>query len=219
MLIYLLDIFGTFAFSISGAFRAVKYELDLLGVVVLAVATGIGGGVMRDVILGAQLPVAFQDETYFITCLAGAVVVFFAAPKIAARWDCVMTADAIGLSVFAAIGAAKAESYEAGSVAIVLMAALTACGGGVVRDVLVSEIPVVLKADFYATAALIGGIVFACTGPFDWPVDLRIGCTIAITLCLRILAMRYKISLPRARSLPASPSELTKQRRDGQVNQ
>ncbi|MBN1807121.1 MAG: trimeric intracellular cation channel family protein [Sedimentisphaerales bacterium] len=219
MLIHLLDIFGTFAFSISGAFRAVKYELDLLGVIVLAVATGIGGGIMRDVILGAQLPAALRDESYFITCLVGAVIVFIAAPKIATRWDCVMTADAIGLSVFAAIGAAKAESCDAGSVAVVLMAALTACGGGVVRDVLVSEIPAILKADFYATAALIGGVVFACTDLFDWPVDVRIACTIAITMCLRILAMQYKISLPRARSLPASPSELTKQRRDGQVNQ
>ncbi|MBN2592022.1 MAG: TRIC cation channel family protein, partial [Sedimentisphaerales bacterium] len=108
-MIYVLDIFGTFVFAVSGAFKAVRHELDILGVMVLAVATGVGGGIIRDITLGYTPPAVFQDEIYLLVCVAGGLVVFVAANKIAPRWDCVMFADAVGLSVFAAIGAAKAQ--------------------------------------------------------------------------------------------------------------
>ena len=86
MMIHVLDLIGTFAFAISGAFRAVKYELDLLGVIVLAVATGVGGGLIRDMLLGNTPPVALYNEIYLIICVAGALAVFMAAPRIA--WYC-----------------------------------------------------------------------------------------------------------------------------------
>jgi uncharacterized membrane protein YeiH len=212
-LLFVLDIIGTFVFAISGAFRAVKYELDILGVLVLSIITGVGGGCVRDVILGSNPPAAFQDETYLLTCIAGGLLVFFASRKIAPRWDCVVFADAIGLGVFAAIGAAKASSFELGGVGVVMMAAVTATGGGVIRDILVTEIPAVLRSDFYATAALCGGGAFLAAGHLGAPEGAQLACCIVITCGLRFLAMRYGISLPKIKPLPASPSKLTQMRR------
>jgi uncharacterized membrane protein YeiH len=94
-----------------------------------------------------------------------------------------------------------------------IIAALTACGGGVVRDVLVSEIPAILTSDFYATAALIGGACFIALRPLGVDADIRLAVAIAVTLCLRLLAMRYHFSLPRVKRLPASPSQMVKQRK------
>lgn len=213
MILTIFDLLGTFAFAISGAFRAVKHELDWLGLLVLATATGVGGGIVRDVVLGATPPAALQNEAYLGICFAGAAVAVIAKKRIAFNWDWVMLADAIGLGVFAAIGAVKAESLGAGPITIVLMAALTATGGGVIRDVLVMEIPAILKSDFYATAALIGGGLYL--GLSYWPisVEVRMFAAIAITILLRLLAMRHKVELPKVRSLHASPSHLTRRRK------
>lgn len=212
-MINFLDIFGTFVFAISGAFRAVKYELDLFGVLVLSVATGVGGGVVRDLILGFTPPAAFQNETYLLVCFAGGLLVFIWSTRIATRWDSVMASDALGLSVFAAIGAAKASICGLGTIGIIMMAAITATGGGIIRDMLVCEIPAVLKTDFYATAALFGGLCFVTAGVLGCSENIQLFCAIAATICLRIVAMKYKISLPKVKSLPASPSQLTQERK------
>lgn len=213
MLIFALDLVGTLAFAVSGAFRAIKYELDILGVIVLATATGVGGGIVRDVLLGTLPPNALRNELYLLLCLAGALSVFIAAPKIAVRWDFVMLADAVGLGVFTAIGAAQAELGGAGVFTVMIMAALTACGGGVIRDMLVREIPAVLTSDFYATAALIGGGCFVVLRSAGWDADVRLASAIVVTLALRLVAMRYGISLPKVKRLPASPSQLTQLRK------
>lgn len=212
-LLYILDIVGTLVFSISGAFRAVKYELDILGVLVLSVATGVGGGCIRDLVLGSTPPAAFRDETYLLTCICGGLLVFLAAGRIARRWDCVMFADAIGLGVFAAIGAAKASACGLGIVGVVMMAGVTATGGGVIRDILVVEIPAVLRVDFYATAAICGGFCFVAAEYFELPQGVQLACCVVVTCGLRFLAMKLRISLPRIRSLPSSPSQLTRMRK------
>ena len=213
-LLYILDIIGTLVFAISGAFRAVKYELDILGVLVLAVATGVGGGCIRDLILGSTPPAAFLDETYLLTCIGGGLLVFLASRKIARRWDCVMFADAIGLGVFAAIGAAKALAFGLGAVGVVMMAAATATGGGVIRDILVVEIPAVLRVDFYATAAICGGASFVGAEYMGLSEGAGLTCCVVVTCGLRFLAMRLGISLPKIKSLPSSPSQLTQVRRE-----
>jgi len=212
-MIHILDIFGTFIFAVSGAFRAARHQLDLLGVLVLAVATGVGGGIVRDLTLGSTPPAAFQDETYLVVCLLGGLVVFIAANKIAPHWDAVMAADAVGLSVFAAIGAAKAEQYGLGAIGVVMMAAVTATGGGIIRDVLVRQIPAVLKADFYASAALFGGASYVAAGRLGAGQSMQLFAAVIVTFVLRALAMKYGISLPKIHSLPASPSQLTHHRK------
>lgn len=209
MTLFLLDLFGTFVFAVSGAFRAVKYELDLLGVLVLATATGVGGGIIRDMLIGTR-PAALIHEYYLVVCVLGGLVVFIGSKKIATRWDKVMLADALGLGVFAAIGAVKAQDFGMGPFSVLIMAALTATGGGVVRDILVSEVPMILKRDFYATAALIGGGVFLLT---DWAGISRkpqVFLVVVITTGLRVLAMVRRFHLPQVHSLPDSPSEMTK---------
>ena len=209
-LLYALDLFGTFVFAITGAFRAVKYELDILGVLVLSVFTGVGGGILRDVILGAYPPAVFTNEIYFLLCLAGGVLVFYSAPYVARWWNVVKIFDAIGLGVFAALGALKGYQHGLGPIGVVMMGTMTAVGGGVIRDILVSEIPAVLATDFYATAAALGALALWCCEKLglgnEWSL-LVAGC---LTLALRLLAMRFKVGLPRVRNLPAPPAELAR---------
>jgi len=212
-LTYLLDILGTLVFAVSGAFRAVKYELDILGVLTLAVATGVGGGILRDLLIGYVPPSALRDETYLLVCFLGGLIVFLAAPKIARRWDLVMAADAVGLGVFSALGAAKAAEFHFGPVGIVMMAVLTATGGGVIRDVLVREIPAVIRVDFYATAALGGGLCYLLGGPAGFSESFRLLFSLLVATGLRLVAMIYRINLPRVRSLPESPTALTSRRK------
>jgi uncharacterized membrane protein YeiH len=212
--ILLLDIFGTLVFAISGAFKAVKYELDILGVTVLAIATGVGGGIIRDVLLGQTPPSVFQNEFYFIICIAAAVAVFFWAPKIAKGWDYVLIADAIGLGVFAAIGAFKAQQFGMGPAGIIMMSMVTAAGGGVIRDLLVNEIPVILHSDFYASAVMVGALWFLLARTYLDSDSLLLYSTIIIVISLRFLTMRYGISLPRVKKLPKNPSAIAKDRKE-----
>ena len=215
-MLLLLDLFGTLAFAISGAFRAVRYEMDILGVIALAIATGIGGGLVRDLLLGQTPPLALVNESYIIICTLGALSVFIAAPKIAKRWDYVLAADAVGLAVFCAIGAAQADRLGAVPMTIVIMSILTACGGGVIRDLLVNEIPSIFTQDLYASAALLGGLIYVLLGNFGINSEIQIAATVSSALLLRTLALKYGLGLPSVRSLPASPSTLTKRYRKDQ---
>lgn len=214
MIIQILDIFATFVFAVSGAFRAVKHELDLLGVLVLSAVTGVGGGMIRDALFGITPPMAFRNENYLLVCMLAGLTVFLMAPVIAKRWDLFLMADAVGLGLFSAIGAEKAVSLGLGPMGIMFSGAVTATGGGVIRDILVREIPDVIKEDFYATASIIGAAVFySLSGLF--PSNLHVfAASFLITMMLRFFAMKRKIHLPRVRRLPESPSRLTKKRKD-----
>ncbi|MDG1987981.1 MAG: trimeric intracellular cation channel family protein [Halieaceae bacterium] len=212
-MLHLLDLFGTLAFAISGAFRAVRYEMDILGVIALAIVTGIGGGLVRDTLLGRIPPVALLDQRYFIICIAGALIVFFAASKIAKRWDYVMAADAVGLAVFASIGCEVALITGAPPLTAITMAVVTACGGGVIRDLSVNEIPAIFTQDLYASAAILGGVVFIILDLLHISRELQFLISILAALVLRGVAMRYRLSLPTVKSLPESPSKLTRVRK------
>lgn len=198
MLIYTLEILGTAVFAITGALKAVKHELDILGILVLASITGTGGGILRDIILGDTPPAAFRDETFFIVSLISAFIVFFAAPKIVRIWKIIRIGDAIGLGLFAAIGAAKGLSYEMGIIGIILTGALTATGGGILRDILVNEIPLVIRKDFYATAAVFGSLLLIGAEKININQTASILSAAAITTGLRLTAMKLQLSLPKA---------------------
>ncbi len=201
-MLYVVDLIGTLLFAISGALQANRHELDFLGFMVLAVATGVGGGMVRDVLLGATPPAVFQDELYLVVCIVGGMVVFWAAPPIARRWNRALVADAIGLGVFAGMGAAKADAYGLGPIGIMMMAAMTATGGGVVRDLLVREVPAVIKGGFYATAALLGGAAFVGAEALGLSEPLRLTAAAVVTTGLRTYAMARNLSLPQAPKLP-----------------
>ncbi|MBO6577216.1 MAG: trimeric intracellular cation channel family protein [Rhodothermales bacterium] len=200
-LLYLVDIAGTVVFAASGALQANRHQLDFLGFMVLATATGVGGGIIRDMMLGATPPAVFQDELYLIVCVVTGAIVFRSAPPLARRWNRVLVADAIGLGVFAAIGAAKGHVFGLGPIGIMMMAALTATGGGVVRDLLVREVPAVIKGGFYATAALLGGLVYWALAGIEIIEPMRVLLTAGTTTGLRFWAMARNISLPTAPEL------------------
>lgn len=194
-----LDIVGTFVFAVAGGFRATRHNLDLLGVMVLAVATGVGGGMIRDMLLGATPVAALESELYLGVCLVGGGVAFVASSRVATEWNRVMIADAVGLGVFAAIGAMKAIAFGVGPIGVMMMAALTATGGGAVRDVLVREVPAVVRHDFYATAALIGAAALLGAEAAGFGPDIQIWTAVIVTSGLRFYAMFHGVNLPRAR--------------------
>lgn len=198
MVLLSLDLLGTFAFAITGAVKAANRGLDWFGAIALACATGFCGGIMRDVLLGNYPPIALQKPIYAFVCILAAILVIIAQKKVISHWLSVQIADAIGLGAFTAIGAIHAENAGTGGVAIVSLAVLTAVGGGMLRDILAGEIPRVLRSDFYATAALIGGLFFwffgLCTSEF---YGVKIAITIAITIILRLYAMHAKLKLPK----------------------
>ena len=200
MILLSLDLLGTFAFAITGAAKAANKGFDWFGVIVLAIATGVGGGLMRDALLGNHPPMAFKEPVYILVCISAAILIIIAREKFMSKWIFILIADAIGLGAFTAIGAIHAESAGAGSVAIVCLAVLTAVGGGMLRDVLAGQVPLVLKSDFYATAALIGGLFFlifdSCTEKYH---AAKVAITIAITIILRLYAIYAKLELPKMR--------------------
>ncbi len=199
-MLYALDLIGTFVFAVSGGLKAVRHDLDVLGILVLAILTGVGGGLVRDVLLGDTPPAVFQDEFFLVACVLGGIVVFFGAPHVAPRWQRMLMADAIGLGVFAAIGAAKATAFGLGPIGVVMMAGPTASGGGVLRDVLVREVPAVISKDFYATAALLGGLAFWLLSFTPIPDGVQLLLAAGVTTGLRVFAIARNMHLPRART-------------------
>lgn len=213
LVLYAFDLFGTFFFALSGGFRGVKYEMDLLGITVLSVAVGVGGGIIRDTMLGIHPPAALGGNAYLITCALAGVAVFFFAPRIASRWDMVKLADAIGLGVFAAIGSYKAFDHGLGLTGMVMCGTISAVGGGVIRDVLVGEIPEIFSTGFYASTAILGSLAFWLMMRLDfhiWPTFLAAS---GLTILLRLVSIRYNLHLPNVKRLPAPPADITAQRK------
>ena len=197
LLVLLLDLAGTIAFAVYGALSAIRYtRLDLVGVLVLGSVTAMGGGAMRDAILGATPVNAVSDWRYPAAALLGALITFFAARWLARLEPAIVVFDALGLGFFAVSGAGTALAFGASPVGAVLLGMLTAVGGGTVRDILLSRIPSILYQDLYATSALVGAlIVVVCKElGFDDLIPATVGVIAAITI--RLVAWRFKISAP-----------------------
>lgn len=196
-MLVLIDLLGTLAFAISGASKAIYYKLDWLGLLVMAIVTGVGGGITRDLLLGSTPPLALQNPNYIMVCIAGAFLTLVVQKRFRFFMKFVLIIDALGLGFFTAVGASKAAQMESGALAIVLLAMITAAGGGLIRDILVSEIPQVLRSDFYATAALLGGLLFLGlqNTTFSFPTQILI--TTFFTFIIRLIAIRQKFNLPK----------------------
>jgi uncharacterized membrane protein YeiH len=175
---------------------------------------GIGGGVIRDLILGVHPPSAFRNEYYLIICISAAIAVFFFAPTIAARWDMVRIAEAVGLGVFAAIGASRAAGAGMGIGGMVICGTMTAVGGGVVRDLLTAEIPGILTSGFYASAAILGSLLFGILHLSGVSHNVSLITTVVVTTGMRFIALRWNWELPRLQKLAAEPIELSRRRRE-----
>lgn len=193
-----LDLLGTFVFAISGAVSGVKHRLDLFGVLVLSFVAATAGGIVRDVLIGASPPAAIQDWRYVTSSLVAGLITFFWYPLIARMKSPVQIFDALGLGLFAMSGAGKATAFQLGPGAAVLMGVLTGIGGGIARDILVSQVPAVFTAELYAVASLVGASVVV-VGDVVFPTSAPVAVVGGIVcVVLRVMAIRNGWKLPVA---------------------
>ncbi|MFD0338715.1 trimeric intracellular cation channel family protein [Streptomyces sp. NPDC127117] len=204
-----LDIVGIFVFAISGALLAVRKNFDVFGIAVLAEVTALGGGLFRDIVIGAVPPAAFTDLGYFTTPLLAAVLVFFMHPHVERIQVGVNVFDAAGLGLFCVTGTVKAYDYGLGLTASAALGLATAVGGGVLRDVLANEVPSLLRwdRDLYAVPAIVGATMTALCIRFDALNAVTSGTAVIVAFVLRLLAMRYHWRAPRAYNRKSASAE------------
>ncbi|MEV7233389.1 trimeric intracellular cation channel family protein [Streptomyces sp. NPDC051020] len=204
-----LDIVGIFVFAISGALLAVRKNFDVFGIAVLAEVTALGGGLFRDVIIGAVPPAAFTDLGYFLTPLLAAGLVFFLHPHVERIQVAVNVFDAAGLGLFCVAGTVKAYDYGLGLTASAALGLATAVGGGVLRDVLANETPSLLRwdRDLYAVPAIVGATMIVLCIRFDALNAFTSGTAAIVTFVLRLLAMRFHWRAPRAYNRSSATAE------------
>ncbi|MBB6599531.1 trimeric intracellular cation channel family protein [Luteimonas sp. MC1825] len=198
-LVVLLDLLGTFAFAISGATLGVRKRLDFFGVMVLAFAAATAGGIARDTLLGATPPIALADWRYLAVSAVAGVTVFFGYEQVERMRNPVQLFDAVGLSLFAVTGAAKALAFGLGGTGAVLLGMLSGIGGGIVRDVLVAEVPAVLHRELYAVAAGAGAACVVGGVALGFRPGPAMVAGAALCFVLRFLAIRRGWQLPVAR--------------------
>ena len=190
-LLLVLDIVGIAVFAVSGALAAVDKKLDIFGVIFLAVATALGGGFIRDALLGATPAAALTDWRYLATPALAGLIVFYVHPSVA-RWSRLfLLVDAAGLGLFAVAGTRKAIDFGVGPLGSSAIGILTAIGGGIIRDILVREIPHVLHREIYATAALLATVVVVVGDRLELDDVLVAAVGICVAFGLRVVS-RWK---------------------------
>ncbi|CAM5341565.1 hypothetical protein SPURM210S_03043 [Streptomyces purpurascens] len=195
-----LELIGIFVFAISGALLAVRKNFDVFGIAVLAEVTALGGGLFRDLVIGAVPPAAFTDLGYFLTPLLATLLVFFLHPHVERIQVAVNVFDAAGLGLFCVAGTTKAYEYGLGLTASACLGLATAVGGGVLRDVLANEVPSLLRwdRDLYAVPAIVGATMVVLFIRYDVLSPLTSALAVITGFVLRLLAMRYHWRAPRA---------------------
>jgi uncharacterized membrane protein YeiH len=189
------------AFAVTGAFKAIEHNADLVGVIVLSAITGVGGGVVRDIIFGKLPPTALINPSYIIVTTASGIAIFFLYPYLKKHWNLFLKFDAVGLGVFTVIGATFAYNVFGLNFLIMTIAGtLTAVGGGIFRDILVNEIPLVLVKELYASASFMGIIAFFILLTMGFNLNIVAIPSILLVVLVRIIAMRFRWNLPRART-------------------
>jgi uncharacterized membrane protein YeiH len=208
------DLVGTFVFALSGAVAGIRHKLDLFGVLVLSFAAANAGGITRDLLIGAVPPVGISDWRYVTIAMCAGLAAFYwgrVAPRVVESplvrdWDrvrdrwtrTVLLLDAAGLSLYAVAGALKALAYHMGPVPAVLLGGITGIGGGVLRDILVSEVPVVMRSELYAVAALAGAAIVVVGRTAGWPSSLIAPAGAIVCFALRFMAIHRGWGLPVA---------------------
>lgn len=194
-----LDLAGTFVFGLSGGMLAVRRQLDLFGVIVLATAAATAGGAIRDMAIGDQPAAVLREPLILLAALAAGLAAFLAHPLVERLTKPVMLFDAMGLGLFAVSGTQKALAFGLAPAAACLIGVLTAVGGGVIRDLLVTEIPRVLREEVYAVAAILGAALVALGAHLGWPALPTALAGAALTFALRVASVRLGWRMPRAR--------------------
>lgn len=196
MALYLLDLFGVAVFAVSGALTAGRKSMDLFGVIVVAVITAIGGGTVRDILLDERPIFWIEDPTYLIVILAATAATilygrFLRPPRVS-----LLVADAFGLAVFTFIGAQTSYATGAPYLIVVVMGAITGSAGGIMRDVLCAEVPLILRREIYATASVAGAVVFVLLQEIGAASPLLPLLSIATVFVLRLAAIGFDLHVP-----------------------
>ncbi|MGK2944440.1 MAG: trimeric intracellular cation channel family protein [Desulfuromonadales bacterium] len=197
-IIYLLDLVGTAAFAASGAWVGVRKHMDLFGVLVLGMVTAVGGGTLRDLLLGDTPPFSLKDESYIYIAISVSLVVFANRVRFKLLEKPLLYFDAVGLGTFVVIGTTKALDFQLGWLGAVLMGVMTGTAGGVFRDILANQVPLILRREIYASACVAGGallVILEQSGAGRLVAALLAAGTVII---VRLLAIRYGWGLPRA---------------------
>ncbi|WP_183036422.1 trimeric intracellular cation channel family protein [Cupriavidus sp. UME77] len=195
-LFVLVDLFGTFAFAVSGALAAEQKRLDLFGVVAISYMTACGGGIVRDLCLGSLPPVGISDWRYLATSVFASAMAIWARPLVDHLKHPVVFFDSLGLGFFAVVGAHKALLLGHNIEVAIVLGMVTAVGGGVVRDVVLNRVPIILQKEIYALAALVGAAIQVLGQFMEWKVAVTPWFAASICFAIRLLALRYSWSLP-----------------------
>jgi len=199
--IYVLDLFGTMAFAVTGAFKAIEHKSDFVGIVLLATITGVAGGTIRDVVMG-KFPNSISDPTYVVITVASGIAIFFLYSKLKKHWNLFLKFDAFGLGIFTIIGGTFAyHLFGLDFLAIVFSGILTAVGGGILRDVFVNQIPIVFVKELYVTASFVGIFAYYFILYFGGELYLATIIGIALATGVRLTAMKFSWNLPRVGNL------------------
>ena len=196
-IIYALDIIGTFAFSISGALVAMKKNFDIFGVIIIAFVTAVGGGMIRDVLINAHPINWIGDINYIWTILFGVLITFLFRSKIAPLRRTMFLFDTIGISVFTLLGLQKGLTYNLHPFVALVMGMSSAVMGGVTRDVLTNEIPLIFQREIYASACLAGGVIYLILSNFNINDDIQFIIAASVIIVIRTVAVKYELELPR----------------------
>ena len=191
-----MDLFGVAVFAITGSLAAGKKRMDLFGVVVLATVTALGGGTLRDLVLGASPVFWVSAPIYLLVAVATAIVTFFLVRFCGLPLKLLSVADAFGLAVFTVLGTQKALGMSISPGIAVVMGIMTGVVGGIIRDILSGEIPLILRREIYATASLCGAITFCLVSGALQNQGFAAIASVIVTLSLRLSAIKWKMSLP-----------------------
>lgn len=196
----LFDVFGTFVFALSGAAKAIKKNMDFLGVIVFAITVGCAGGMIRDVFIGAVPVAVYQNSVYIAVAFVAGLVMFLIGENssVDSFPDHIMFLDAIGLGFFTALGCEKAQVYSIIPVGIIFSGTLSACGGGVLRDLFAKEIPMVFTSDFYASASILGALLYLLLSYIGLDNSINIWITAFFTILARVVGYKLHLRLPVA---------------------
>ncbi len=196
MFLYIFDLLGTAIFAVSGVSMAFRLKMDAVGVLVLASVVAIGGGTIRDIVL--DVPVFWLTDNNYIWVVIATCALMIAFIKKPTRlpWYILPVSDAVGLGVFAIIGAEKALHYGFSPTVAVLMGTLTGCGGGAIRDVLAGQIPFIFQKEVYASACIIGGAVYCLLDYSQMPRFVNMLIAASVVLAIRLAAIKWQLSLP-----------------------
>lgn len=193
----LLEVVGVFVGAMSGALAAVRKQFDVFGILVLAWATGLGGGILRDVLIGAVPPVGISEWELVATAVAGGMVMYFFHPRLERARRFIVVLDAGALAVFTVVGTVKGLEYGTTAIAAVLVGVVSGAGGGVLRDLLTGEVPVVLHdRQLYAIPALAGAVVITVLWQLDLVGPLAAGVVVLAIFVARVVALRFRLHAP-----------------------